>query len=133
MHISYQTGYMDQDKKIFTHFDARTPNTVNISLFQNCLKAMGRTFHQECFVCAYCGKMFGNSPFYLEDGLPYCEKGARKLRPLAFTSFHNGFYLQIGTTSSRLSASLAASPSRLAIAGWRHSTTTTTVNALTAL
>ena len=53
---------------------------------------MGRTFHQECFVCAYCGKMFGNSPFYLEDGLPYCEKGATKLRPLAFTSFHNCYF-----------------------------------------
>ena len=43
--------------------------------FQNCLKAMGRTFHPECFVCAYCGKIFANSPFYLEDGLPYCEEG----------------------------------------------------------
>ncbi len=44
-------------------------------LFQNCLKAMNRTFHPECFVCAYCGKIFANSPFYLEDGLPYCEEG----------------------------------------------------------
>ena len=43
--------------------------------FQNCLKAMGKTFHPECFVCAYCGKIFANSPFYLEDGLPYCEEG----------------------------------------------------------
>ena len=42
---------------------------------QNCLKAMGKTFHPECFVCAYCGKIFANSPFYLEDGLPYCEEG----------------------------------------------------------
>lgn len=36
---------------------------------------MGKTFHPECFVCAYCGKIFANSPFYLEDGLPYCEEG----------------------------------------------------------
>lgn len=41
--------------------------------WQNCLKAMGKTFHPECFACAYCGKIFANSPFYLEDGLPYCE------------------------------------------------------------
>ena len=47
----------------------------NIFLFQNCLKAMQKTFHPECFVCAYCGKIFANSPFYLEDGLPYCEEG----------------------------------------------------------
>ncbi|CAG5109196.1 Similar to Zasp52: PDZ and LIM domain protein Zasp (Drosophila melanogaster) [Cotesia congregata] len=24
-------------------------------------------------ICAYCGKIFGNSPFFLEEGLPYCE------------------------------------------------------------
>ena len=36
---------------------------------------MGHNFHPECFTCAYCGKIFANSPFYLEDGLPYCEEG----------------------------------------------------------
>jgi len=46
---------------------------------QNCLKAMGKTFHPECFVCAYCGKIFANSPFYLEDGLPYCEEDWNEL------------------------------------------------------
>lgn len=40
---------------------------------QNCLKAMGKNFHPDCFCCAYCGVQFANSPFYLEDGLPYCE------------------------------------------------------------
>ena len=42
---------------------------------QNCLKAMATNFHPECFACAYCNKIFANSPFYLEDGLPYCEEG----------------------------------------------------------
>ena len=36
---------------------------------------MATTFHPECFACAYCNKIFANSPFYLEDGLPYCEEG----------------------------------------------------------
>jgi len=40
----------------------------------NCLKAMTKNFHPECFSCVYCGKIFANSPFYLEDGLPYCEE-----------------------------------------------------------
>ena len=44
-------------------------------LFQNCLKALGTNFHPECFSCAYCGKILANLPFYLEDGLPYCEEG----------------------------------------------------------
>ena len=54
---------------------AGTKLSKSIFLFQNCLKAMSKTFHPECFVCAYCGKIFANSPFYLEDGLPYCEEG----------------------------------------------------------
>jgi len=45
----------------------------------NCLKAMGKSFHPECFACAYCGKIFANSPFYLEDGLPYCEEDWNEL------------------------------------------------------
>merc|ERR1719361_2031066 len=45
----------------------------------NCLKAMSKTFHPEFFVCAYCGKIFANSPFYLEDGLPYCEEDWNEL------------------------------------------------------
>lgn len=44
-------------------------------LFQDCLKAIGKNFHPECFSCSYCGKLFGNSPFFLEDGQPYCETG----------------------------------------------------------
>ena len=36
---------------------------------------MATNFHPECFACAYCNKIFANSPFYLEDGLPYCEEG----------------------------------------------------------
>uniref|UniRef100_A0A3Q3DN83 LIM domain binding 3a n=1 Tax=Hippocampus comes TaxID=109280 RepID=A0A3Q3DN83_HIPCM len=32
------------------------------------------TWHTTCFVCAACGKPFGNSLFHMEDGEPYCEK-----------------------------------------------------------
>ncbi|KAK8376965.1 hypothetical protein O3P69_013576 [Scylla paramamosain] len=39
----------------------------------DCLNAVGKQFHPECFCCAYCGKIFGSGAFYLEDGLPYCE------------------------------------------------------------
>ncbi|XP_051156752.1 PDZ and LIM domain protein Zasp isoform X10 [Leptopilina boulardi] len=39
----------------------------------DCLNAVGKHFHPECFNCSHCGKLFGNSPFFLEEGLPYCE------------------------------------------------------------
>jgi len=54
-------------------------NEIKKMKWQNCLKAMGKTFHPECFACAYCGKIFANSPFYLEDGLPYCEEDWNEL------------------------------------------------------
>ncbi|XP_037090031.1 PDZ and LIM domain protein 7-like [Pollicipes pollicipes] len=46
---------------------------------QDCLKAIGKAYHPECFACAYCGGLFGNSAFFLEDGLPYCENDWNEL------------------------------------------------------
>ncbi|XP_021944189.1 PDZ and LIM domain protein Zasp isoform X1 [Folsomia candida] len=38
-----------------------------------CLKAMGRDFHPDCFTCRQCGKKFGKEPFFVEDGAAYCQ------------------------------------------------------------
>lgn len=45
----------------------------------DCLNALEQTWHPECFVCTYCKSAFGNSSFYLEDGMPYCEKDWNEL------------------------------------------------------
>ncbi|KAF4519533.1 hypothetical protein B566_EDAN009436 [Ephemera danica] len=60
----------------------------------DCLNAIGKHFHPECFVCSYCGKLFGNNPFFLEDGLPYCENDWNEL----FTTkcFACGFPIEAG-------------------------------------
>ena len=42
-----------------------------------CLNALGQQFHPTCFTCSHCHVCFGNNPFYLEDGRPFCEKGTR--------------------------------------------------------
>uniref|UniRef100_F1KTY4 PDZ and LIM domain protein Zasp n=2 Tax=Ascaris TaxID=6251 RepID=F1KTY4_ASCSU len=39
----------------------------------DCLNALQKQWHPQCFVCAHCHKPFGNSAFFLEQGLPYCE------------------------------------------------------------
>uniref|UniRef100_A0A183UXU7 LIM zinc-binding domain-containing protein n=1 Tax=Toxocara canis TaxID=6265 RepID=A0A183UXU7_TOXCA len=39
----------------------------------DCLNALQKQWHPHCFVCAHCHKPFGNSAFFLEQGLPYCE------------------------------------------------------------
>ncbi|XP_059615660.1 PDZ and LIM domain protein Zasp-like isoform X2 [Phlebotomus argentipes] len=60
----------------------------------DCLNAIGKHFHPECFTCAYCGKLFGNSPFFLEEGNPYCEADWNEL----FTTkcFACGFPVEAG-------------------------------------
>ncbi|XP_075548927.1 Z band alternatively spliced PDZ-motif protein 52 isoform X4 [Dermacentor variabilis] len=45
----------------------------------DCLNALEQTWHPDCFVCTYCKTAFGNSSFYLEDGMPYCEKDWNEL------------------------------------------------------
>ncbi|GFR12919.1 PDZ and LIM domain protein Zasp, partial [Trichonephila clavata] len=45
----------------------------------DCLKALDKQWHPNCFICCYCNKPFGNSSFYLEDGMPYCEKDWNEL------------------------------------------------------
>merc|ERR1719458_114637 len=56
-----------------------TAASAEKKIIGNCLKAMATNFHPECFACAYCNKIFANSPFYLEDGLPYCEEDWNEL------------------------------------------------------
>ncbi|KRY71455.1 PDZ and LIM domain protein Zasp, partial [Trichinella pseudospiralis] len=46
----------------------------NRSIVGDCLTALDRKWHPECFCCAHCHKPFGNSCFFLEDGKPYCEQ-----------------------------------------------------------
>ncbi|KAK9888915.1 hypothetical protein WA026_001136 [Henosepilachna vigintioctopunctata] len=60
----------------------------------DCLKAIGKAFHPECFNCVHCGKLFGNNPFFIEDGDPYCDADWNEL----FTTkcFACGFPVEAG-------------------------------------
>ncbi|PIO58986.1 LIM domain protein, partial [Teladorsagia circumcincta] len=42
-------------------------------IISDCLNAMQKKWHPTCFTCAHCHKPFGNTAFYLENGLAYCE------------------------------------------------------------
>lgn len=47
----------------------------------DCLNAIDRQWHPDCFACAACRKPFGNNTFFLEDGKPYCEDGYPIISP----------------------------------------------------
>ncbi|XP_032453051.1 PDZ and LIM domain protein Zasp isoform X4 [Nasonia vitripennis] len=78
----------------FERFIAPSCNKCNNKIKGDCLNAIGKHFHPECFNCAHCGKHFGNSPFFLEEGLPYCERDWNDL----FTTkcFACGFPVEAG-------------------------------------
>ncbi|KAH0567527.1 hypothetical protein KQX54_010583 [Cotesia glomerata] len=78
----------------FERFIAPSCNKCNGKIKGDCLNAIGKSYHPDCFSCAYCGKIFGNSPFFLEEGLPYCEADWNEL----FTTkcFACGFPVEAG-------------------------------------
>ncbi|XP_022241983.1 PDZ and LIM domain protein Zasp-like [Limulus polyphemus] len=45
----------------------------------DCLNALDKQWHPDCFICNYCKQHLGNDPFYIEDGLAYCEKDWKEL------------------------------------------------------
>uniref|UniRef100_A0A1B6L302 LIM zinc-binding domain-containing protein n=2 Tax=Graphocephala atropunctata TaxID=36148 RepID=A0A1B6L302_9HEMI len=92
-------GFVEDDKGLYCEFCfeqylAPSCSKCNAKVKGDCLNAIGKHFHPECFTCAYCGKLFGNSPFFLEDALPYCEADWNEL----FTTkcFSCGFPIEAG-------------------------------------
>ncbi|XP_058242311.1 LIM domain-binding protein 3a isoform X7 [Hemibagrus wyckioides] len=58
----------------YREFFAPTCARCNTKIMGEVMHALRQTWHTTCFVCAACGKPFGNSLFHMEDGEPYCEK-----------------------------------------------------------
>ncbi|KAH8322547.1 hypothetical protein KR074_003891 [Drosophila pseudoananassae] len=78
----------------FEKFLAPTCSKCAGKIKGDCLNAIGKHFHPECFTCGQCGKIFGNTPFFLEDGQAYCEADWNEL----FTTkcFACGFPVEAG-------------------------------------
>uniref|UniRef100_A0A8D9BA69 PDZ and LIM domain protein Zasp n=1 Tax=Cacopsylla melanoneura TaxID=428564 RepID=A0A8D9BA69_9HEMI len=92
-------GFVEEDSGLyceycFEQFLAPNCHKCSQKIKGDCLNAIGRHYHPECFTCAYCGKLFGNNPFFLEEGLPYCENDWNDL----FTTkcFACGFPIEAG-------------------------------------
>ncbi|KAG5333840.1 ZASP protein, partial [Acromyrmex heyeri] len=97
--VAFHIGFVEEKGQLyceycFEKFIAPMCNKCNNKIKGDCLNAIGKHFHPECFNCAYCGKLFGNSPFFLEEGLPYCEADWNEL----FTTkcFACGFPVEVG-------------------------------------
>uniref|UniRef100_H3DMW7 LIM zinc-binding domain-containing protein n=1 Tax=Tetraodon nigroviridis TaxID=99883 RepID=H3DMW7_TETNG len=58
----------------YGEFFAPTCARCSTKIMGEVMHALRQTWHTSCFVCAACGRAFGNSLFHMEDGEPYCEK-----------------------------------------------------------
>nr|XP_037874863.1 PDZ and LIM domain protein Zasp [Bombyx mori] len=92
-------GFVEENGQLYCEFCfeqyiAPACDKCHAKIKGDCLNAIGKHFHPECFNCVYCGKLFGNNPFFLEDGLPYCEADWNEL----FTTkcFACGFPVEAG-------------------------------------
>ncbi|KAH7729613.1 CBN-ALP-1 protein [Aphelenchoides avenae] len=61
-------------EKCFETLIAPICGKCGLPITADCLNALQKQWHPECFVCAHCRKPFGNSAFYLENAQPYCEQ-----------------------------------------------------------
>ncbi|XP_067336688.1 LIM domain-binding protein 3-like isoform X3 [Channa argus] len=79
-HISLaDTSFVEEQNNVYCEncyeeFFAPTCARCNTKIMGEVMHALRQTWHTTCFVCAACGKPFGNSLFHMEDGEPYCEK-----------------------------------------------------------
>lgn len=74
-----ECGFVEEDGQKFCEscFEQHiAPRCAKCSkpIISDCLNALQKKWHPTCFTCAHCQKPFGNSAFYLEQGLPYCEQ-----------------------------------------------------------
>ncbi|XP_053602544.1 PDZ and LIM domain protein Zasp isoform X2 [Plodia interpunctella] len=107
-------GFVEENGQLyceycFEQYIAPACDKCHAKIKGDCLNAIGKHFHPECFNCVYCGKLFGNNPFFLEDGLPYCEADWNEL----FTTkcFACGFPVEAGDRcAKRTSKDRVSSP-----------------------
>ncbi|KAI8428580.1 hypothetical protein MSG28_007328 [Choristoneura fumiferana] len=68
-------GFVEENGQLYCEFCfeqyiAPACDKCHAKIKGDCLNAIGKHFHPECFNCVYCGKLFGNNPFFLEDVSP---------------------------------------------------------------
>lgn len=78
------TGFVEEHQQLYCEhcyeaYFAPMCSKCGARIKGDCLNALDKQWHPQCFVCAYCHRPFGNSSFYMEDGQPYCEKDWNEL------------------------------------------------------
>ncbi|KAI1724945.1 LIM domain-containing protein [Ditylenchus destructor] len=78
-------GFVEQDDglnycvKCYESLLAPHCAKCGLAITEDCLRALDKTWHPKCFVCAHCRKPFEGVAFYVENNSPYCENDWNEL------------------------------------------------------
>ncbi|CAF4501896.1 unnamed protein product, partial [Rotaria socialis] len=70
-------GFVEENGKLYCENDFEqylAPRCAKCSqsILKECVHALEKTWHPECFTCSACKKSIGTGSFHVEEGEPYC-------------------------------------------------------------
>ncbi|XP_060063508.1 PDZ and LIM domain protein Zasp-like [Ylistrum balloti] len=71
-------GFLYCEKDYETYFAPKCA-VCNQSIVGECVNALQKTYHPDCFTCHQCKQAIGGNQFHLEDGNAYCEHDWKQL------------------------------------------------------
>ncbi|XP_056018516.1 PDZ and LIM domain protein Zasp-like isoform X4 [Ostrea edulis] len=66
-------------EKDYEQYFAPTCTKCGKPIVGECVNALQKTYHPNCFLCYQCKQPIGGNQFHLEDGNPYCENDWRQM------------------------------------------------------
>ncbi|CAF0813109.1 unnamed protein product [Adineta steineri] len=86
-----ECGFVEENGKLYCEQDFEqflAPHCAKCSqaILKECVHALEKTWHPECFTCTACKKSIGTGSFHVEEGEPYCIEDYRRMFQAKCTS-----------------------------------------------
>uniref|UniRef100_A0A1I7RU56 Homeobox domain-containing protein n=1 Tax=Bursaphelenchus xylophilus TaxID=6326 RepID=A0A1I7RU56_BURXY len=86
-----ECGFVEENgkkycEKCFETLIAPDCAKCGLAITAECLNALQKHWHPQCFTCTHCRQSFGNAAFYVENNQPYCERDWNQLFTAKCTS-----------------------------------------------
>ncbi|CAF1188188.1 unnamed protein product [Rotaria sordida] len=86
-----ECGFIEENGKLYCERDFEqylAPRCAKCSqsILKECVHALEKTWHPECFTCTACKKSIGTGSFHVEEGQPYCIEDYRRMFQVKCTS-----------------------------------------------
>lgn len=77
-------GFVEENGKLYCEKDFEqflAPHCAKCSetILKECVHALEKTWHPQCFLCTACKKSIGSGSFHVEEGQPYCTEDFRRM------------------------------------------------------